>query len=131
LNPSLTVLSGSELDNSQLMYAKSINTYSYVYGNPIRYFDPLGLDRYDICKDHGAILGSICKACVGAACGFPGANKICCKIDFDDCVAESNGNTEKMKICSAKFNACNLKKEKKSPKKPNMSNDCGDDGGCK
>ena len=106
----------------------------YVYGNPINYLDPLGLDRYDICKDKNPLLESVCRACVGTACGFPMADKFCCKVDFDDCIGESNGDAEKMKICTAQLHACNLKKSKKPPKKGPKDKDvsaegCGGDGG--
>ena len=122
----MVVTGTSIINNYMLMLVDSVNTYTYVVNNPVMFFDPLGLDRYDICKDRSAIGEAICRGCVGAVCGLPGVDSVCCKMDFDDCVAESNGDEQKMKICAAQFNACNLKKSKKLPSGPKdgeISND--------
>ena len=131
----MAVTESGIITNDLLMLVNSVNTFTYVTNNPVMYFDLLGLDRYDICKDRSALGEAICRGCVGAVCGLPGVDSICCKVDFDDCVAESNGDQQKMKICAAQFNACNLKKSKKLPSGPKdgeISNDnCGDsERGC-
>lgn len=126
--PLLATLGQSRIPNELLTFTRSLNVYGYVDGNPLRYFDPMGLDRYDICRDFGPLGEAVCKGCVGAVCGIPGVDRICCKVDFDGCIGESGGDRAKMQECAAKFNACTLKKPKKLPSKPNSG--CGDDGGC-
>ena len=126
--PLLETLGQSRIPNELLAFTRSLNVYAYVENNPLRWIDPLGLDRYDICRDFGPLGEAACKGCVGAVCGIPGVARICCKVDFDDCIGESGGDTAKMQECAAKFNACTLKKPKKLPNKPNSG--CSDDGGC-
>ncbi len=42
--------------------------YNYVEGNPLRRVDPVGLDRYAACEDHGPIGRFICRRLVNWRC---------------------------------------------------------------
>ncbi len=95
------------------------NTYGYVEGNPLRFADLKGLSRYKICEDYGTFLKSLCKACVKTACGVAGvAGAYCCKVDLDNCLADSAGDINEAKECVAKNALCLGRKAKPKPKKP-------------
>jgi hypothetical protein len=91
--------------------------YNYAVQNPLKFVDLYGLDIYRVCRDQNALIGQTCRACIKVVCSLPAVSKLCCKLDFDGCIADSNGNPQKMSDCAAKEIACALKRENKLPKK--------------
>lgn len=91
------------------------HVYNYALQNPLKYFDLYGLDIYRICRDQAAFVAEACEACIKVVCNLPAVSKLCCKLDFDGCIADSNGDPKKMSECAAKEIACALKRENKLP----------------
>lgn len=98
--------SASSIQERLISYGPN-QPYAYVDNNPLRWIDLTGLDRYDICKDFGAVLNPICKGCVDTACSF--APRYYCEVDKTSCLANSDGDSSKMAECMAEWMKCQVK----------------------
>ncbi len=83
--------------------------YTYAGGNPLRYFDSTGLDRYLPCQnpDWGPIQKKVCRKVVNWACkkGVMGA-QICCEADRETCYESAGDDTAKQAACDVTAPIC-------------------------
>jgi RHS repeat-associated protein len=61
------------------------NLFAYVDNSPTMFVDPLGLDRYNHCKNLGPISGWICRRAVDYSCSGP-RNTFCCDQERLECL---------------------------------------------
>jgi len=64
--------------------------YAYAGGNPLRFIDPLGLDRYDFCRVCGRTsrwIERTCRRLPDFVCPYAGT--YCCDMDYTDCMAQA------------------------------------------
>ena len=93
-----------------------INTYAYVSSDPLRRSDYFGLEPARLCENYDGLKKQFCDTCVKTVCSLTGASQFCCMVEFNECIFKNDDERGQL-ICSAKLEACNLKKSK-GPKKP-------------
>ncbi len=97
------------------------NWYGYAEGNPLRYVDPFGLDRYEACrnKDLGWLMEKICRKSVDWRCGStPGEAYMCCEADASDCRTGASGDTDALTKCELEKAKCELRIKGSKPNQP-------------
>jgi RHS repeat-associated protein len=91
---------------------QDLNCYVYVANDPINWIDPIGLDRYEMCKGKKFISKWLCKKLVDWRCSSSISEMIlCCKVDKESCIADIDFECdpdaeEKANICHVKYLLC-------------------------
>jgi len=106
---------GRYIESDPIGLVAGLNTYVYVNSAPLRWIDPTGLDRYDICKQFGMVLGFLCGRCVDFACYF--APIYCCDVEKKQCQANAGG-AEDLIQCEAKWTECIVRAVRRAPREP-------------
>ncbi len=87
-----------------------VNLFTYVGNNPVNWIDPLGLDRYNLCKDMSFLGKWACKKYVDWGCSGP-KNVACCQAEYDECkqnaIGEKGCKDEKeLQKCNVEYTKC-------------------------